>query len=65
MSNQFTIHSAIGTAILKKPVKWGQYDVRFVLLLAITEEKPQPFLKSFFLIGWMVWLLIPKNFQSF
>lgn len=47
MSNQFTIHSAIGTAILKKPVKWGQYDVRFVLLLAITEEN-RNFLKIFF-----------------
>ena len=38
MSHQETIHSAISTAILKQPVQWGSYEVRFVLLLAITEE---------------------------
>lgn len=47
MSNQATIHSAISTAILKHPVKWGSYEVRFVLLLAITEEN-RNFLKIFF-----------------
>nr|WP_317379983.1 BglG family transcription antiterminator [uncultured Faecalimonas sp.] len=47
MSNQATIHSAISTAILKHPVKWGNYEVRFVLLLAITEEN-RNFLKIFF-----------------
>ena len=43
MSNQYTIHSAISAAILK----WGQYDVRLVLLLAITEEN-RNLLKIFF-----------------
>lgn len=47
MSNQYTIHSAISAAILKRPVKWGQYDVRLVLLLAITEEN-RNLLKLFF-----------------
>lgn len=47
MSNQFTIHSAISTAILKQPVQWGQYEVRLVLLLAITEEN-RNLLKIFF-----------------
>ena len=47
MSNQYTIHSAISAAILKRPVKWGQYDVRLVLLLAITEEN-RNLLKIFF-----------------
>lgn len=47
MSHQETIHSAISTAILKQPVKWGSYEVRFVLLLAITEEN-RNFLKIFF-----------------
>lgn len=47
MSHQETIHSAISTAILKQPVQWGSYEVRFVLLLAITEEN-RKFLKIFF-----------------
>lgn len=47
MSHQETIHSAISTAILKQPVQWGGYEVRFVLLLAITEEN-RNFLKIFF-----------------
>lgn len=47
MTNESTIHSAISTAILKKPVKWGNYEVRFVLLLAITEEN-RNLLKIFF-----------------
>lgn len=47
MSHQETIHSAISTAILKQPVQWGSYKVRFVLLLAITEEN-RNFLKIFF-----------------
>ncbi|MBS4982418.1 MAG: transcription antiterminator [Lachnospiraceae bacterium] len=47
MSHQATIHSAISTAILKQPVQWGSYEVRFVLLLAITEEN-RNFLKIFF-----------------
>lgn len=47
MSHQETIHSAISTAILKQPVQWGSYEVRFVLLLAITEEN-RNFLKIFF-----------------
>ena len=42
-----TVHSAISTAILKRPVKWGNYEVRFVFLLAITEEN-RNFLKIFF-----------------
>ena len=47
MSHQETIHSAISTAIFKQPVQWGSYEVRFVLLLAITEEN-RNFLKIFF-----------------
>ena len=47
MSHQESIHSAISTAILKQPVQWGSYEVRFVLLLAITEEN-RNFLKIFF-----------------
>ena len=47
MSHQETFHSAISTAILKQPVQWGSYEVRFVLLLAITEEN-RNFLKIFF-----------------
>lgn len=47
MSHRETIHSVISTAILKHPVKWGSYEVRFVLLLAITEEN-RNFLKIFF-----------------
>ena len=47
MSHHETIHSAISTAILKQPVQWGSYEVRFVLLLAITEEN-RNFLKIFF-----------------
>lgn len=47
MSHQETSHSAISTAILKQPVQWGSYEVRFVLLLAITEEN-RNFLKIFF-----------------
>lgn len=47
MSHQETIHSAISTAILKQPAQWGSYEVRFVLLLAITEEN-RNFLKIFF-----------------
>ena len=47
MSHQETIHSAISTAILKQPVQWGSYEVRFVLLLAITEEN-RNYLKIFF-----------------
>lgn len=47
MSHKATIHSAISTAILKRPVKWGNYEVRFVFLLAITEEN-RNFLKIFF-----------------
>ncbi len=47
MTNEATIHSAISTAILKKPIKWGKYEVRFVLLLAITEEN-RNLLKIFF-----------------
>lgn len=47
MSHQETIHSAISTAILKQPVQWGSYEVRFILLLAITEEN-RNFLKIFF-----------------
>ena len=47
MSHKATVHSAISTAILKRPVKWGNYEVRFVFLLAITEEN-RNFLKIFF-----------------
>lgn len=50
MSHQETIHSAISTAILKQPVQWGSYEVRFVLLLAITEEN-RNFLKIF--LDWL------------
>lgn len=32
---------------MKQPVKWGQYEVRLVLLLAITEEN-RNLLKIFF-----------------
>lgn len=47
MFHKSTNHSVISTAILKHPVKWGEYEVRLVLLLAITEENHN-FLKIFF-----------------
>lgn len=31
-------HSKISIAILKNPIKWGSYEVKLVLLLAISEE---------------------------
>lgn len=36
--NYSTIKSSIAIATLKKPVKWGKYNVRFVMLLAIKKE---------------------------
>ena len=37
----------MGIAILKKPVQWGDYQVRFVLLLAVREDE-KDLLKIFF-----------------
>lgn len=47
LTQKETLHSAISIAILKNPIKWNQYDVRIVLLLAITEEN-RNLLKIFF-----------------
>ena len=42
-----TLKSTIGIAILKKPIKWGDYMVKFVLLLAIKDDEKN-LLKVFF-----------------
>ncbi|MCI5774045.1 MAG: BglG family transcription antiterminator [Erysipelotrichaceae bacterium] len=42
-----TIKSTIGIAILKKPIKWGNYMVKFVLLLAFKSDEKN-LLKIFF-----------------
>lgn len=47
LTQKETLHSAISIAILKEPIKWNTYDVRIVLLLAITEEN-RNLLKIFF-----------------
>lgn len=38
ISSGATKKSAISIAILENPIKWGEFDVRFVILLAIKEE---------------------------
>ena len=45
--NCTAIKSTIGVAILKKPIQWGEYEVRLVLLLAMREED-RDLLKVFF-----------------
>ena len=42
-----TIKSTIGIAILKKPIKWGDYLVKYVILLAIRDDEKN-LLKVFF-----------------
>lgn len=39
--------SKISVAVLKKPIQWGEFQVKLVLLLAIQEEK-QKMLRTFF-----------------
>ena len=45
--NYSAVVSTMGIAILKKPVQWGDYQVRFVLLLAVREDE-KDLLKIFF-----------------
>lgn len=45
--NYSAIKSTIGIAILKKPVQWGEYEVRLVLLLAVRDDE-RNLLKVFF-----------------
>lgn len=45
--NLASIKSNISVAILKKPIKWGNFDVKLVILLAINEEERMK-LKLFF-----------------
>lgn len=45
--NYSAIKSTIGIAILKKPVQWGDYEVKLVLLLAVREAE-RGLLKIFF-----------------
>ncbi|MPN23686.1 hypothetical protein SDC9_171079 [bioreactor metagenome] len=39
--------SKISVAVLKKPIQWGEFQVKLVLLLSIQEEK-QKMLRTFF-----------------
>lgn len=67
-----TKHSRMGIAILKKPIRWGEYDVKFVLLLAI-RQMDKDLLKVFFdwfsdlseNDGLMTRLLEAKDAQAF
>ena len=45
--NYSAIRSTMGIAILKKPVQWGEYQVRLVLLLAVRDDERE-LLKIFF-----------------
>lgn len=45
--NYSAIKSTIGVAILKKPVQWGDYEVKLVLLLAVRDAERE-LLKIFF-----------------
>ena len=45
------IKSAISVALLKKPIIWGVYEVKMVLLLALTEEDYNIFKKFFEWLG--------------
>ncbi len=45
--NYSAIRSTMGIAILKKPVQWGDYQVRLVLLLAVRDDERE-LLKIFF-----------------
>lgn len=45
--NYSAIKSTIAIAILKKPVQWGEYEVRLVLLLAVRDDE-RNLLKVFF-----------------
>lgn len=45
--NYAAIQSTVGIAILKKPVRWGEYEVKLVLLLAVRDDE-RKWLKVFF-----------------
>lgn len=45
--NYAAIKSTIGIAVLKKPVQWGEYEVKLVLLLAVRDDE-RTLLKVFF-----------------
>ncbi len=45
--NYSAIRSTMGIAVLKRPVQWGEYQVRLVLLLAIRDDERE-LLKIFF-----------------
>ncbi len=45
--NARSIRPTISVAFLKKPIKWGEFEVKMVMLLAIDEEQ-QDILRMFF-----------------
>lgn len=47
INGRATIQSTLSISILDNPIKWGEFDVRFVILLAITEEN-RKILRIFF-----------------
>lgn len=47
INGRATIKSTLSIAILNNPIKWGDFEVRFVILLAITEEN-RKLLRIFF-----------------
>ena len=52
------LRSTISVMVLKNPVKWGKYEVRFILLLSISEQDNQ-MLHTFF--DWLSNVLIDYN----
>ena len=47
INGRATIQSTLSISILDNPIKWGEFNVRFVILLAITEEN-RKILRIFF-----------------
>lgn len=47
INGRATIQSTLSIAILNNPIRWGEFDVRFVILLAITEDN-RKLLRVFF-----------------
>ena len=47
INGRAAIQSTLSIAILNDPIKWGEFDVRFVILLAITEDN-RKMLRIFF-----------------
>ena len=70
--NVSSLKPAISVAFLKKPIKWGEYEVKMVLLLAITEEHHDLLVMFFDWLSGMIndanhfaSLLETKNFDDF